>query len=155
MAGAGLARIATLARHLFSVCANLLPAWPGLLPMPIRPIARRLLSLALWLSLSLPLLWPQPSWAASPEAAGSRGAQLFGQHCAGCHVNGGNIIRRSKTLKLAALQKAGLTTPQAIAAVATNGVGQMSGYAQVLGKGGPEAVGNYVWQQAQAGWPRK
>ena len=31
----------------------------------------------------------------------------------------------------------------------------MSGYAQVLGKGGPEAVGNYVWQQAQAGWPRK
>jgi cytochrome c6 len=123
--------------------------------MPIRPIARRLLSLALWLSLSLPLLWPQPSWAASPEAAGSRGAQLFGQHCAGCHVNGGNIIRRSKTLKLAALQKAGLTTPQAIAAVATNGIGQMSGYAQVLGKGGPEAVGNYVWQQAQAGWPRK
>jgi cytochrome c6 len=123
--------------------------------MPIRSIARRLLSLALWLSLSLPLLWPQPSWAASPEAAGSRGAQLFGQHCAGCHVNGGNIIRRSKTLKLAALQKAGLTTPQAIAAVATNGIGQMSGYAQVLGKGGPEAVGNYVWQQAQAGWPRK
>ena len=123
--------------------------------MPIRPIARRLLSLALWLSLSLPLLWPQPSWAASSEVAGSRGAQLFGQHCAGCHVNGGNIIRRSKTLKLAALQKAGLTTPQAIAAVAANGVGQMSGYAQVLGKGGPEAVGNYVWQQAQAGWPRK
>jgi cytochrome c6 len=123
--------------------------------MPIRSIARRLLSLALWLSLSLPLLWPQPSWAASPEAAGSSGAQLFGQHCAGCHVNGGNIIRRSKTLKLAALQKAGLTTPQAIAAVAANGVGQMSGYAQVLGKGGPEAVGNYVWQQAQAGWPRK
>ena len=155
MAGAGLARIATLSRHLFSVCANLLPAWPGLLPMPIRSIARRLLSLALWLSLSLTLLWPQPSWAASPEAAGSRGAQLFGQHCAGCHVNGGNIIRRSKTLKLAALQKAGLTTPQAIAAVAANGIGQMSGYAQVLGKGGPEAVGNYVWQQAQAGWPRK
>jgi cytochrome c6 len=123
--------------------------------MPIRPIARRLLSLALWLSLSLTLLWPQPSWAASPEVAGSRGAQLFGQHCAGCHVNGGNIIRRSKTLKLAALQKAGLTTPQAIAAVAANGIGQMSGYAQVLGKGGPEAVGNYVWQQAQAGWPRK
>jgi cytochrome c6 len=70
-------------------------------------------------------------------------------------VNGGNIIRRSKTLKLAALQKVGLTTPQAIAAVAANGIGQMSGYAQVLGKGGPEAVGNYVWQQAQAGWPRK
>ena len=91
--------------------------------MPIRSIARRLLSLALWLCLSLPLLWPQPSWAASSEVAGSRGAQLFGQHCAGCHVNGGNIIRRSN--------------------------------AQVLGKGAPEAVGNYVWQQAQAGWPRK
>jgi len=30
----------------------------------------------------------------------------------------------------------------------------MGGYGSVLGEGGPEAVGTYVWAQAQAGWPK-
>jgi cytochrome c6 len=30
----------------------------------------------------------------------------------------------------------------------------MGGYSEVLGEGGPEAVAEWVWQQAQAGWPK-
>jgi cytochrome c6 len=31
----------------------------------------------------------------------------------------------------------------------------MSGYAKVLGEGGPDAVGAWVWKQAELGWPRR
>ena len=109
---------------------------------------RRLLSLLLCLAAALVVLWPQPAWAA-PD-----GAQLFENHCVGCHINGGNIIRRGKTLKLAALQRNGIDGPEDIAAIAAGGIGQMSGYAEALGEGGPEAVGLWVWQQAEAGWPK-
>lgn len=82
------------------------------------------------------------------------GGSLFGAHCAGCHLQGGNIIRRGKTLKLTALERNGIASPEAIAAIAAGGVGQMGGYAQSLGEGGPEAVAAWVWQQALEGWPR-
>jgi cytochrome c6 len=99
--------------------------------------------LAVWV-----LLWPSAAWGSSD------GAALFSQHCAGCHVNGGNIIRRGKTLKLAALERQGLASAEAIAAIAANGVGQMGGYGAVLGEPGVEQVSAYVWQQALAGWPK-
>lgn len=112
---------------------------------------RRLLSLLVCLAASLLVCWPRPAWAAAGEA---RGAELFGQHCVGCHLNGGNIIRRNKTLKLEALRRNSIDGPAAIAAIAAAGIGQMGGYGAVLGEGGPEAVGAWVWQQAEAGWPR-
>ena len=89
---------------------------------------------------------PAPVWA--------DGAQLFEQRCAGCHVNGGNIIRRGRTLRLAALERQGLASPEAIAQVAAQGIGQMSGYAAVLGEEGVQQVSSWVWQQAQLDWPR-
>jgi len=82
------------------------------------------------------------------------GASLFQQHCVGCHVNGGNIIRRNKTLRLAALERNGILDVAGISAIAADGVGIMGGYGAVLGPDGAEAVGDWVWQQAQAGWPR-
>jgi cytochrome c6 len=82
------------------------------------------------------------------------GATLFQQHCVGCHVNGGNIIRRNKTLRLAALERNQIVDAAAVGTIAAQGVGSMGGYAEVLGPGGAEAVGSWVWQQAQAGWPR-
>ena len=90
---------------------------------------------------------------AAGEARLARGAQLFESHCAGCHVGGGNIIRRGRTLKLQALQRNGLDSIAAIAEVAAAGRGQMSGYREALGgDGGAEAVAAWVWQQALQGW---
>jgi cytochrome c6 len=108
------------------------------------------LSRVLSLLISLSLAVATPAWA----AAAPQGEQLFAQHCSGCHVNGGNIIRRGKTLKLAALQRQGIEGPEAIAAIAAGGIGQMGGYGAALGDGGAEAVAGYVWQQALADWPR-
>lgn len=114
-----------------------------------------LLALALgWL-----ILCPRPALGADsvpahPESIQSTGAALFAQHCAGCHVNGGNVIRRGKTLRLAALGRAGLEGPGDVARVAAQGQGQMGGYGEVLGPGGSEAVGAWVWQQALADWPK-
>ena len=101
----------------------------------------------LGLLLGLLLLW-------GPQAAWADGAQLFEQHCAGCHVNGGNIIRRGKTLKLAALERQGISSAEAIAVIASQGVGQMSGYGTALGADGVNEVAGWVWQQALAGWPK-
>ena len=80
--------------------------------------------------------------------------RLFEAHCAGCHAQGGNIIRRGKTLKLAALERNAVANPAAIATIAAAGIGQMGGYGEALGDGGAEAVAAWVWQQAQDGWPR-
>lgn len=82
------------------------------------------------------------------------GASLFEAHCMGCHVHGGNVIRRGRTLQQAALEKAGLADPEAIARIAAAGIGQMSGYGAVLGEEGAAQVGEWVWLQARAGWPR-
>ncbi|MEY4351815.1 MAG: hypothetical protein RLZZ609_56 [Cyanobacteriota bacterium] len=117
-----------------------------------------------WLLVCLAMLlgWlivgPRPALGAvDASLAGSApisGADLFGQHCAGCHVNGGNVIRRGKTLRLAALRRAGLQSAADVARVAALGQGQMGGYGEVLGVGGPEAVGEWVWQRALADWPK-
>lgn len=115
----------------------------------------RLLWVVLLGALVLLVFWPKTAWAASPGLATPvAGAQLFENHCAGCHINGGNILRRSKTLKLAALERNGIANAQAVALIAKNGKGQMGGYGAVLGEAGAEAVGAYVWSQAQAGWPK-
>lgn len=90
----------------------------------------------------------------APLQAAPDGERLFETNCAGCHLNGGNIIRRGKTLRMAALTRQGVASEAAIAAIAANGVGQMSGYAGVLGEDGVEAVAAWVWQQARADWPR-
>ena len=118
------------------------------------PHRRPLPSLLGWL-LSLVMVIGTGLGVAGPaQAEQTSGATLFQNHCAGCHVNGGNILRRGKTLKLAALKRQGLDSEAAIARIAAEGVGQMGGYRDVLGKGGPEAVADWVWQQAQGGWPR-
>ncbi len=104
------------------------------------------------------VLWPRPAWglpataAMAPEAAA--GARLFELHCSGCHPNGGNVIRRGRTLRQADLLRRGIEGEAAIATIAAAGIGRMDGYAAALGDGGPDLVASWVWQQAQAGWPR-
>ena len=93
-------------------------------------------------------LWMAPA----PAHAAADGAALFQAHCVGCHLNGGNIIRRGKNLKLKALERNGIQGPLEIAMIATEGRGQMSGYGEVLGEDGADAVAEWSWQQAQDGW---
>ena len=123
-----------------------------------------------WLLLLLGLLhWlfhPLPAWGLSQElqepqvavlaspAQLAEGGRLFANTCAGCHLNGGNIVRRDRTLKLKALQRRGIDGPEAIARIAAQGIGRMDGYAKVLGPDGPEKVGAWVWKQALENWPR-
>ena len=96
---------------------------------------------------------PQVAALASPAQL-VEGGRLFANTCAGCHLNGGNIVRRDRTLKLKALQRRGIDGPEAIARIAAEGIGRMDGYAKVLGPDGPEKVGAWVWKQALENWPR-
>lgn len=79
-------------------------------------------------------------------------AQIFEVHCAGCHVNGGNIVRRGKTLKLKALEKNQVNTLEAVEQLVANGKGIMSAYRDRLTEDEIEAVAAYVLEQAEAGW---
>ena len=80
------------------------------------------------------------------------GRNLFEHNCAGCHINGGNIVRRNRTLKLSALKRQGLDNPQAIAEIARKGIGSMSGYEEVLGEGEDQLVATWIWNKAQNAW---
>lgn len=111
-------------------------------------LGRRIAAAGILLTLLLLCWWPRPAWGSST------GAQLFENHCSGCHLNGGNIIRRGRTLRLAALRRSGVEGPEAISVIAAAGVGQMSGYGEALGPGGAEAVGAWVWEQALRDWKR-
>lgn len=89
-----------------------------------------------------------------PAIAGNLpdGAKLFTVHCAGCHANGGNIIRRGKTLKLKALAKNHRDTQEAIAELITQGKNPMPAYNDRLSVPEIEAVAAYVLEQAEIGW---
>ena len=80
------------------------------------------------------------------------GKNLFKNHLAGCHINGGNIIRRSKNLKISSLKRNGIDDPETIAKIARQGVGIMSGYEDELGDNGDKIVANWVWEQSQKAW---
>ena len=80
------------------------------------------------------------------------GENLFKNHCAGCHINGRNIIRRSKNLKLSTLKHNGIDNLEAIAKIARQGIGIMNGYEDQLGDNGDQIVANWVLEQAQKAW---
>ena len=84
--------------------------------------------------------------------AKDQGQVLFTAHCSGCHINGGYIIRRGKTLKMSDLKRNRLDNEEAIARVAREGIGSMGGYKEVLGEGGDQAVAIWIWEQAQNAW---
>lgn len=79
-------------------------------------------------------------------------AQVFELNCAGCHINGGNIVRRGKNLKLKTLQRNGVDSLEAIAELVTNGKGIMSAYGDRLTPEEIQAVSAYVLEQAEKNW---
>ena len=80
------------------------------------------------------------------------GKTLFKNQCAGCHLNGGNIIRRGKNLRISSLKHNGIDNPEAIAKIARQGIGIMDGYKDQLGDNGDQIVANWIWEQAQKAW---
>lgn len=82
----------------------------------------------------------------------ANGAKIFEVHCVGCHVNGGNIVRRNKTLQLRSLDRNKVNTIDAIATLVANGKANMSAYKDRLSQSEIEDVSAYVLEQAQKGW---
>ncbi|MGL5834206.1 MAG: c-type cytochrome [Waterburya sp.] len=82
------------------------------------------------------------------------GAKIFEANCAGCHINGGNIVRRGKNLKSKALHKNKVDSEEAIANLVTNGKGIMSAYGDKLSQQEIADVSAYVLQQAAQDWKK-
>jgi cytochrome c6 len=82
------------------------------------------------------------------------GEMIFTNTCAGCHANGGNIVKGWKNLKLKTLIKNQLDSPGAIADLVRHGKNNMSAYQDKLTPIEIEAVANYVWEQANHNWQK-
>jgi cytochrome c6 len=80
------------------------------------------------------------------------GEQIFSVHCAGCHINGSNIIRRGKNLKKQALKKYGMDSMEAVTSIVTNGKNNMSAYKDRLSEQQIKEVAAYVLEEAEKGW---
>ena len=79
-------------------------------------------------------------------------AKIFNLQCAGCHINGGNIVRRGKTLKQKALKKYGMDSQDAIANLVANGNNNMPAYKERLSEPDIQDISAYVLEQAAQGW---
>jgi cytochrome c6 len=102
-----------------------------------------------WL-MGLFLLIDQPALAADFN----EGAKIFEVQCAGCHPSGNNIIRRTKTLKLKALQRNKLDSIEGITKIVTYGKNNMSAYQDRLTSEEINAVASYVLSQAENNWSK-
>lgn len=92
------------------------------------------------------------SQPASDSPTAETPAQLFEIHCAGCHANGGNIIRRGKNLKARAMARHGVDSPATVVAIITDGKGLMSAYGDRFTPEQVEALATYVWERSQDNW---
>jgi cytochrome c6 len=105
-------------------------------------------SLLIILLIALTFTFSPPALAADT----ANGAKIFSVQCAGCHVNGGNIVRRGKTLKKKALKRNGMDSLDAIAFLVANGKNNMSAYKDRLTAKEIEDVSAYVLEQAENNW---
>ncbi|MEG4321063.1 MULTISPECIES: c-type cytochrome [unclassified Microcoleus] len=79
-------------------------------------------------------------------------AEVFSINCAGCHINGSNIIRRGKNLKQKALKKYGMDSIANISNLVTNGKNIMPAYKDRLSQQQIIDVSAYVLSQAETDW---
>lgn len=81
-----------------------------------------------------------------------QGSQIFSVECAGCHANGGNIIRRGKNLKQRTLKRNKLDSLATLSDFVANGKRNMPAYKDRLTPEEIEQVSAYVLEQAAKGW---
>ena len=103
---------------------------------------------------SIILFTPTNSLRADTIIDLDNGAAVFKANCAGCHVNGGNIVRRGKNLKLKTLHRRKIDTQEAIVTLVTNGKGIMSAYGDKLTAEEIANVSAYVLQKAEQNWKK-
>ncbi|MEM9448874.1 MAG: c-type cytochrome [Cyanobacteria bacterium P01_E01_bin.6] len=110
----------------------------------------------LWAWLIVPPSFADPISASTTHAElaspSPDGATLFDINCAGCHANGGNIIRRGKNLRMKALTKNQMDSVDAIAHIVTVGKRPMSAYGDKLSAEEIQAVSRYVLARAEQDW---
>lgn len=80
------------------------------------------------------------------------GAKIFEAQCVGCHVGGGNIIRRGKTLKQKALHSNHVDTLETMESFVAKGKNVMPAYQDRLTEEELQAVSQYVLEQAEKDW---
>lgn len=93
-----------------------------------------------------------PSIALAVPIMEASPAALFEFHCAGCHPNGSNIVRRGKSLQPQALKRHGVDSVAAITTLITQGKGLMSAYGDRLTPAEIQTLAEYVWQRSQDHW---
>jgi cytochrome c6 len=108
---------------------------------------KKLISILLLLTIII-ITYTFPAQAADTNNA----AKIFETNCAGCHINGGNIIRRGKNLKMNALKKNDMDSIEAITDIVTNGKNNMSAYKDRLTSQQIQEVATYVLQKAENNW---
>lgn len=101
--------------------------------------------MVVWLGVNI-----SSAWAAPPEV--TDGAVLFENYCAGCHPQGGNIVRRRKTLKLKSLERDGYDTLEPLTQLVSKGQNNMPGYEEKLNDIQIETLSQFVLEQANQGW---
>ena len=122
----------------------------SLVPMSYNPESLlKQITIILLIAVSVLTITFSPSALAADTA---NGAKIFSAQCAGCHINGGNIVRRGKTLKQKALKRNGVDSLEAIASLVANGKNNMSAYKDRLTEQEIEDVSVYVLEQADKGW---
>ncbi len=94
------------------------------------------------------LLLSHPAKASTQEM----GQKVFEVQCIGCHENGGNIIRRGKTLRQAALKRNGYDSLETVVDIVTNGKSNMSAYRDRISAEEIQAVSGFVLAWANADW---
>lgn len=113
----------------------------------IQKLMRKLITIFIS-AIALVILITTPAFAASTTQT----ATIFTNNCAGCHLNGGNIVRRGKNLKSKALKKFGMDSTDAIAQLVKNGKNAMPAYKDRLTEAQIIDVSAYVLEQAKYDW---
>lgn len=107
------------------------------------------------------------SLVASSPALAAPAAELFTNKCAGCHMNGGNVLAVGATLFAPDLERNGVATPEAVYKIVYGGKGKMPGFGKDCAPRGACTFGPrlsdeevadvsaYVLQRAAEGWKQQ
>lgn len=93
----------------------------------------------------------QPAWAVTANNEVNV-AKLFEVNCMGCHPQGGNIIRRGKTLQIKDLKRYKMDSLEGIMEIITQGKNNMSAYGDRLTQTEIKSLATYVLTQAENHW---